>query len=59
MAMSWIKSVKVMEVIRVESVIGKGYDGDPLRPVVEFFDLKGNALDMGDYTHKEKPHDPA
>lgn len=50
MIRTWVKNVRVMEVIRVESTIGKGIDGDPLRPCVEFFDLRGNPLDMGDYT---------
>ena len=50
MTNTWVKSVQVMEVIRVESTIGKGVEGDPMRPCIEFFDLRGNKLDMGDYT---------
>ncbi len=50
MTNTWVKSVRVMEVIRVESTIGEGVEGNPLRPCVEFFDLEGNLLDAGDYT---------
>jgi hypothetical protein len=41
---SWVRDVRVMEVIRVESCVGKGIDGDPYRALVQFFATTGELL---------------
>lgn len=43
-----VKSVEVLQVIRVTSVIGKGVDGDPIRHFVDYYTMDGVLLDSGD-----------
>jgi hypothetical protein len=38
---SWIDNAKVIELIWVQSVFGKGVDGDPVRAVDEYYTLDG------------------
>lgn len=38
------REVKVIEVIRVESVRGAGEEADPIRPVYQYYSLDGNLL---------------
>ena len=38
------RSVRVVEVVRVEAARGKGIPGDPIRVVTQFWDFDGNLL---------------
>jgi len=44
------KSVKVQQVIIIVTTVGKGVEGDPIRPYRQIFDMKGNEIEAGDYT---------
>ena len=35
---------KVIKVIRTESLIGRGIPEDPVRPIYQYWDFKGNLL---------------
>lgn len=39
---------KVIEVIRTESTIGRGIEEDPVRPIYQYWDFKGNLLAQND-----------
>ncbi len=39
-----VDSVEKIEVIKVCSVFGEGIEGDPVRKLIEFFDLDGNLI---------------
>lgn len=56
--MSWVREVKVMQVIRIESVIGNGVQGDPMRPFIEFFDMDGNKLAARDFAKTGNEKEP-
>ena len=45
---SKIKSVKTAQVIITESSIGKGIESDPIRILVEYWDLTGGLLAQHD-----------
>lgn len=39
-----LQTARVVQVIRTESVIGTGEEGDPCRRVVEYFTFKGKKI---------------
>jgi len=39
-----INQVKIIEVVQVISLIGKGITGNPIREVTEYYSLDGNLL---------------
>lgn len=39
-----VDSVKVISVIQVESLVGEGIEGDPVRPIYEYFTTDGILL---------------
>jgi hypothetical protein len=41
---SAIRSVQIVRVIRVHSVYGEGVDGDPIREIVEWYDMDGKLI---------------
>lgn len=41
---SMVNSVKIIQVIEVKSVMGEGVDYDPMREVVQFFNMEGKIL---------------
>lgn len=40
--------VKVIKVIRTESIIGDGTEKDPVRRIYQYWDFKGNLLAKND-----------
>lgn len=46
--MRGIKSVKVVEVIRTETVVGTATESDPVRTVIQYWDFDGNLLSEND-----------
>ena len=41
---SAVNEAKVIQVIAIESIIGEGVEGDPVRPVREYFTFDGQLL---------------
>lgn len=41
---SAVNEAKVIQVIAIESITGEGVEGDPIRPVREYFTLDGQLL---------------
>lgn len=41
---SAVNEAKVIEVIAIESIVGEGVEGDPIRPVREYFSKDGVLL---------------
>lgn len=41
---SHVREAKLIQVLQIRSVTGKGVPLDPVREVVDYFDLKGNRL---------------
>ena len=39
-----INACKVIQVIEVKSIVGKGEDGDPIREIIEYYSFDGIRL---------------
>lgn len=39
-----VKGVRVIEVIEVTSLTGKGVEGDPVRELIQHYSMSGNLL---------------
>ena len=48
LARSPVKSVRTETVIVVVTVYGKGVETDPMRPVIEYWSMKGKLLAIND-----------
>ena len=49
---------KITQVIEVRSTVGKGVEGDPIRQIVEYFDMEGTRLafcDPAPHSREEAP----
>jgi hypothetical protein len=51
-----VRSVKRIEVIRVESLCGHGVEGSPFRPLVEYYSLDGDLLATRDEWRESHNH---
>lgn len=46
--LSNVDGLKIIQVIVVSSIVGRGTPEDPVRPILEYFDMKGNRLARND-----------
>ena len=51
--MQGITNVKVVEVIRTETVIGTGTKEDPVRTVVQYWDKSGKSIRLQNYLEED------
>ena len=51
--MQGITNVKVVEVIRTETVIGTGTKEDPVRTVVQYWDKSGKGIQLQNYLEED------
>lgn len=51
--LSNVDEVKVIQVVEVKSLVGKGVDGDPGRQITEYFSLDGVRLARAEPFNKE------
>lgn len=53
-----VDSVRIEKVVVVRSVSGMGTENDPVRPVVEYYDMEGNLLHRIDKWRQEQDERP-
>lgn len=48
-----VNSVEIVQMIKVDSVVGRGVDGDPVRVITEFYTMDGQIVARHDWSRGE------